>query len=344
MSSTDPIVGVSGVGVVGRRVVRLLAAHHRVVAYGPHDVDVRMAGAPTHRVVALADITDLAVADLVVLCGPGPDAAVTEELVRAGVPVVTVADGPGDVAELLELDALAREHDVSVVVGAAMSPGLSGLLARNLASQLAVVDEIHVAIHGTAGPSCAREHHRALAGRVRRWHDGDWQVLPAGSGRELCWFPEPTGPRDCYRADLADPLVLHHCFPDVERVSARLSATRRDRLTAPLPMLSPPHREGGIGALRVEVRGALSDGARETLVVGVAELVGTVAAAVAVTFARFALAGRAPSGVVVAGDARLPTLELLAGVAELGIRLQEFTGTPQATRASRVARSTQSLR
>jgi hypothetical protein len=335
MRSPDPIIGVSGIGVVGRRVVRLLAAEHRVVVYGPSGVDMRLTRSPSHRVVALADISDLAVADLVVLCGPGPDALFTRELIDAGVPVVTVADEPGDVAELLGLDTVARERGVPVVVGAAMSPGLSGLLARSLVAQLVTVDEIHVAIHGTAGPSCAREHHRALAGLARRWRDGDWQVLPAGSGRELCWFPEPAGAHDCYRADLADPLVLHHAFPDVGRVSARLSATRRDRLTAPLPMLSPPHREGGIGALRVEVRGALAGGARQTLVVGVAELVGSVAAAVAVTFARFVLAGRAEPGVTVAGDASLPTLELLGEIGELGVRLQEFTGTPQLARPAR---------
>ena len=81
-----------------------------------------------------------------------------------------------------------------------MCPGLSGLLVRHLADQLASSDEIHIAVHGTAGPACARQHHRALAGQ-RRWRlrDGDWVRRPAGSGRELCWFPEPVGAYDCYR-------------------------------------------------------------------------------------------------------------------------------------------------
>ena len=46
-------------------------------------------------------------------------------------------------------------------------------------------------------------------------------------------------------------------------------------------MLSPPHLEGGIGAVRVEARGSDDSGARITQVVGVAELIGTAAAAVA---------------------------------------------------------------
>ncbi len=96
-----------------------------------------------------------------------------------------------------------------------MSPGLSGLLVRHLADQLAIGDEIHIAVHGTAGPACARQHHRALAGSGLALHDGAWVRRPAGSGRELCWFPEPVGAYDCYRAELASPLLLRDLFPDV---------------------------------------------------------------------------------------------------------------------------------
>ena len=130
-----------------------------------------------------------------------------------------------------------------------MSPGLSGLLARHLAGQLASVDEIHVAIHGTAGPACARSYHRSLSRRSMAWHDGEWVDHLGGSGRELCWFPEPVGAKDCYRADIADPLLLHTAFPDaVSRISARRSARRRDRFTARLPMLrARPTRRAGSG-------------------------------------------------------------------------------------------------
>ena len=72
--------------------------------------------------------------------------------------------------------------------------------------------------------------------------------------------------------------ALRDVFPDAVRISARVSANRRDRLTAWLPMLSPPHREGGVGAVRVEVRGDGVDGGRRTLIAGVAELVGNEAA------------------------------------------------------------------
>ena len=93
-------------------------------------------------------------------------------------------------------------------------------------------------------------------------------------------------------------------------------------------MLSPPHREGGVGAVRVEVRGANSSGERLTLVAGVAELVGTCAAATAAAFTGAIVRGDLDPGVTVAGEERLDTIGLLREVERLGVRLQEFTGIP----------------
>ena len=120
---------------------------------------------------------------------------------------------------------------------------------------------------------------------------------------ELCWFPEPVGARDCYRGAMPDPWLLHRSFPEVDRISARVSATRRDRFTARLPMLSPPHREGGIGALHVKARGRDADGARVTLIMGIAELIGTAAAAVASAFVDHLAAAPSLAGVVTSCDA-----------------------------------------
>jgi hypothetical protein len=267
-------------------------------------------------------------AAIVVLASAGPHAGFAAQYIGRGVHVVSTSGASDDVRDLLELDSAARTGGVSLVVGAAVSPGLSGLFARHLAAGFESCDELHVTVHGTAGPACAREHHRSLRGWAIGWHDGRWIERPAGSGRELCWFPEPVGARDSYRAEMPDPWLLHRSFPAVERISARRSATRRDRFTARLPMLSPPHREGGVGALRVEARGADGTGSRVTRVIGMAELIGTAASAVAGAFVDLLVAGDAPPGVVTASDADLPTGKLLAAVTRGGVRLQAFTGIP----------------
>ena len=300
---SGPAVAVIGDGVVGQRVRRALSTSHRLV---PRDLT----------------------ADIVVLATPGPQAPRAADLIADGTHVVCTSGALDDVREMLELDAPARRAGASIVVGAGVSPGLSGLLARTLAAHLTPCDELHVAVHGTAGPACAREHHEALAGWAVGWHDGAWIERAAGSGRELCWFPEPVGARDCYRGGLADPVLLRRSFATVERISARQSATRRDRLTARLPMLSPPHAEGGIGALRVEARGYRADGSRDALIVGIAELTGTAAAAVAAAMVSVLAIRDNHGGVVTTSDEELPTREVLDHVVRHGVRIQSFTGIP----------------
>jgi hypothetical protein len=237
--------------------------------------------------------------------------------------VVTTVDDAPDTRALLDLDASARQAGRTVVVGAAFAPGLTCLLARHAATGFDTVDEIHVAKHGTGGPACARQHHRALSSAAAIWRDGRWIDRPGGSGRELCWFPDPIGARDCYNAQLPDPALLLPAFPDAGRLSARASATRRDRLTSRLPMLRPPHPEGGLGAVRVEVRGTRG-AARHVEILGAVDRAGVAAGGVA---AVAALAAPAPAGAYGLADPRLDTVGLLAELARRGVKAARFVGT-----------------
>jgi hypothetical protein len=238
--------------------------------------------------------------------------------------VASCSDAVDDVRALLDLDALARERGAALVVGAGFSPGYTCLLARHAANQLDRVDEIHVARSGTGGPACARQHHRALNGTALDWRDGAWQERRAGSGRELCWFPDPIGASDCYRAELPDALVLVPSFPEVTRVTARLAASRRDRLTAPLPMLRRPHPEGLVGAVRVEVRGR-RDGAQVVIVLGALDRPAVATGAVAVLALR-----RAATGAIAPGAAGLAAtadpVPMLTALADIGVKAAVFEG------------------
>lgn len=265
-------------------------------------------------------------ADAVVLAGPnGTHEAFARHHVDLGRPVVSCADSIEDVSALLELGAVAEEQGVAVVAGAGFSPGYSCLLARHAASTFDQVEEIHVARSGTGGPACARAHHAALTGEALDWRDGEWLRRTAGSGRELCWFPDPIGAEDCYRAELPDALLLVAAFADVARVTARLSATRRDRITAHLPMLRKPHPEGLVGAVRVEVRGRRGD-AQDVMVLGALDRPAVAAAAVAALAIRWALAGRIPTGA--AGLAAIvDPVPFLNELTLVGIKAAVFQGS-----------------
>lgn len=289
-----------GAGLVGARVGRhlisaaegddlaldrLLVADRRAKR---RDAVARSLGA---RAEAVAD-PKVRRADLVVLASPAATHPhLARRAVRAGRHVVSVADGVAPVEAMLDLDAEAYERGVVVAVGAGFAPGLSCVLARHAANAFDAVDEVHVAHHGTGGPACARQHHSALRGIGLDWRDHAWRRRPPRSGRELSFFPDPIGGADCYRAALPDALLLVPEIPGVTRVTARMAATRRDRLTVGLPMLRPPHPEGLIGGLRVEVRGRRGQ-VRDTLVYGSVDRPALAAGTVAAVTARWILAGR----------------------------------------------------
>lgn len=303
-----PTIGIVGRGLVGSRVALNLSSSGVSI-----------------RTVSRAQVADLAGCDAVVLAHGGSHAALVASLITQGIAVVSAGDDLTDVMASLDLGDKAADRGVPVVVGAAASPGMTGLLLAHVTRAFDVVDEVHVAVHGTGGPVCAHRHHDALAGTSIGWHDGEWLQRPAGSGRELCWFPDPVGARDCYRFASPDPLLLQRVSPQLKRITTRVSATRRDRLTARLPMLAPPHREGGVGGLRVEVRGT-RQGARQVEVVGVAEKVALVAGAVAAQTALSLVRGGVAPGVHSLGQAGLPNADILDGVLAAGVTLHQFVG------------------
>ncbi len=263
---------------------------------------------------------------IVVATPPGSQVAVARRGVHAGVPVVTTSNQTSEVRRLLALDDEATYHGVPVVVGAGFMPGLTCLLARHGARDYDEIDEIHVAKVGTGGPACARQHHRALSSTGVDWRDGRWTRRAGGSGRELAWFPDPVGGRDCYRAALPDPLLLVGHFDRVQRVTARQAATRRDRLTAPLPMLRRPHPEGGIGAVRVELRGRVGV-ERRVSVFGAVERPAVAAGAMATAVTLEVVRGRlAPGSSGLAGvNDTVSMLDTLAGQGVKPVRFEGIT-------------------
>jgi hypothetical protein len=270
--------------------------------------------------------SDLPQADVTVIAVPSNPRRAAGTALAQGGHVVCAIDEPSEVKALLALDREAAERGATVAVGTVMAPGLSCVLAARLRASLDRVDEVHVASVGTGGPACARRHHAALTGVAYDWEDGDWRRRRGGSGRELVWFPEPVGGADCYRASVSDPFLLAPAFPEARRITSRLEATRRDRLTSWLPMLRAPHPEGLVGAVRVEVRGWLN-GRAETKIHGAAAPPALIAAAVSVAAARWAVTGRL-SRPGAAGLAELVDKPgaFLRDVVSQGVAISSFAG------------------
>jgi hypothetical protein len=321
-----------GAGAVGSRAGRQLLSTEGLERMVVCDRDRARAEAVVRTFGDRAQAADwspgvLADADVLVISTPESHRGPAEAALERGVHVVSSADGVAETKQLLDLDAEARERALSVVVGAGFSPGLTCVLARHAASGFDRVEELHVAKVGTGGPACARRHHHALAGRAVDWRSG-WVERRAGSGRELCWFPDPVAGQDCYRAELCDALLLVPGFPGVERVTARMAASRRDRVTARLPMLRPPHAEGGVGAVRVEVRGRRGP-ATDVRVLGAIDRPAVAAGAVAAVAAAWAADGRlARSGAAGLAELVAEPVPFLHELARRGVRAAVLEGQP----------------
>ncbi len=320
-------VAILGAGVVGQRIARQLAAVDevdRLILGSRHPARLRgFAKQLLDTDVEAVSPGRLPDADAVVLSLPaGGHAALAAKALARGAHVISLSDSINDTEELLALAKTATNAERSLVVGAGFSPGLSCLLTSHAARKFDQVVEIHVSRMGTAGPSCQRQLHRARTGSAVDWRNGEWVRRPGGSGRELVWFPDPLGARDCYRAAVPDALLLAPAFDGVERVTARVAATRRDRLTAMLPMLRRPHADGGPGAIRVELRGFVA-GQYHCEILGAIDNPGLAAATTAAVATQWALAGGLPVGAFGLGMLDDP-LRWLIELGERGVRAATY--------------------
>ncbi|HET7489633.1 MAG TPA: hypothetical protein VFJ85_17025 [Acidimicrobiales bacterium] len=166
-------VVVVGPGVVGSATARRLLHHAELadlVVVGRHGGDdvldragilVLSLGAPARRGLWRPRVWRTAAAappgaergfDVAVLACPPPHRRLAEEAVAEGVHVVSLSQSAEDVGALLDLDGPAREAGCTVAVGAGLSPGLDGLLARRAARHLAGIRDVRV----TAWPGRGR--------------------------------------------------------------------------------------------------------------------------------------------------------------------------------------------
>lgn len=272
-------------------------------------------------------IEELDISLLVLSCSSGQHLQTAQRAIRRGISVISISNKVSDVTGLLKLKDDVKETGASLVIGASFSPGLTCALVDFASKELDYVDEIHIAKDGTGGPSCAKQHHRAMKRPSIDWWDGKWVRRAGGSGRELIWFPEPIAGADCYRAALPDSIILKQLFPSTSRITARVSATRQDRFTSWLPMLTPPHRDGGLGAVRVEVRGRLEN-QRITKVLGAVSAPSTATAIVTEVLCEMHQMGELKN--TVGGVASIcDSTIFLKNIKNKGIDILEFDGIPE---------------
>ena len=342
-----------GAGAVGRRAARQLAetdvVERILIADRAADAAAEAAEAMGPRAEAVDWTPDRplpAGVDVVASAIGGPaERSVFERALEAGVPAAGCADDAATVRSLLDLDEAAREAGVALAAGCGLAPGLADVLARHAADAVEIIDEIHVARAGSAGPACRAAVDRSASGPVLEWRDGAWARHRAGTGRQLVWFPAPVGGLDCHRAGSGQAALLLDAFPTLARASMRIASPLGAappipglRLLGQVPMVSAllsgrgaPRRrdpDGDWGAVWVEVRGRRGR-SEQVLVYGAVDRMAFAAGAV-LTVAALWLAGVGAAPVAATGAHGLAALvdpvPFLGELARRGVKAAVFEG------------------
>lgn len=225
------IVVLGGCGDMGSHVVRDLMAYsdaHVVIAdYRLEKAREFAAQLGERAEAAFVDAEDPASLAQVL---EGADAAVgcigpfyyfapklTRAAIQARVPYVDICDDWGPIEELRGMDSDARAAGVTVINGLGWTPGITNLLAKKGAALLDEVDEIRMYWVGGAadsqGLAVVMHVFYAITGDVPTFRDGQWVMVPAGSGKEIVEFPAPLGQVEVFHCGHPEPLTVPRTIP-----------------------------------------------------------------------------------------------------------------------------------
>ena len=136
----------------------------------------------------------------------------------------------------LELDAEARNADVTVVLGCGLAPGVADILAKRGADKLDRVEEVHI-WYGDKSfePAKYKWSFRTVLEEYTKgpviYENGEFKRLPPFSGKRLVKFPAPVGERPCCYALYSGLATLPHTIDKgVRKVDCSMSYTQEDEL------------------------------------------------------------------------------------------------------------------
>lgn len=169
--------------------------------------------------------------DVVVNCvGPNYkyECLIAQAAIKARVNLVDINDDFETTLQMFDLDSLAREAGITIILGLGASPGINNILVRAAASQLDEIEEIHTAwvMSGADPGGLALSYHLlySLSGKALTVQNGKLvEVRSFVDGKERMAFPEPIGEIDVFHIGHPEPITLSRCFKGVTYVDDKAS-------------------------------------------------------------------------------------------------------------------------
>ncbi|MFB0563513.1 MAG: saccharopine dehydrogenase NADP-binding domain-containing protein [Candidatus Lokiarchaeia archaeon] len=158
-------------------------------------------------------------------------APVVKAAIETGINYIDICDDVEPTMELLKLNQEARDAGVFIVIGLGASPGLTNLIAKDLAQPLDQVDEIIIAwvvgeeteeeeVGGLSEGQAVIEHMLHIStGKVITFRGGKHIKVPAFRVGLKLPFPKPLGKYKCYHVAHPEVVTLPDHIPGVRTVS-----------------------------------------------------------------------------------------------------------------------------
>jgi saccharopine dehydrogenase-like NADP-dependent oxidoreductase len=148
--------------------------------------------------------------------------------IRAGANYVDINDDYDVAAELVRnprYDEAAKAAGVTVLIGAGTTPGITNVLARSAADQLDHTETIAVAwaipFIVNLSPAVVEHMFHILSGDVIEFLDGDYQLVPAGSGERLLELLPPFGTYRFAFSGHGEAVTIPKYLPGLKEVTVR---------------------------------------------------------------------------------------------------------------------------
>lgn len=169
--------------------------------------------------------------DVVVNCvGPNYqyEVAIARAAIEAGTDLVDINDDYATTFEMLDLDEIAKEAGVKIVMGLGASPGVTNVLVRVAADQLDRVEEIRttwmMCAADPGGLALSRHLIASLSDRALTVCEGEMQEVGSFvDGSETGRLPEPVADCEVFHVGHPEPITLWRTFPEATYVDDKAS-------------------------------------------------------------------------------------------------------------------------
>jgi hypothetical protein len=197
-----------------------------------------------------SELLGLGVNTLIHAAGPfrGRDYRVARACIEAGCHYIDLADERDFVADISQLDGMARAAGVLVTSGAGLVPALSAAVVDHFLPQFSRLDSIDHGFAASArmpGLAALRAMLESCGKPFKRLREGAWQTVSGWQGLRLRSYPQPVGRRWLANSDTPDLALFPLRYPGVRTVTSH-AGLGSPLIQLAIWMLSWPVRRGWV--------------------------------------------------------------------------------------------------